>query len=193
MAGDLGVSVADLIHQPELRRRIDIKRYVSDSVGLPTLNDILAELAKPGRDPRNTFEAFSFAEGIEKIENLQPGMKLPGIVTNLTAFGAFVDIGVHQDGLVHISQLSNRFVKNPADILKVQQRVTVTVLDVDLARKRIALSLKQSAGAKTVETGKQEKRRPQPGRRKAKEKRSAKQQASFQSPLAQALIKSGLK
>jgi uncharacterized protein len=193
MAEDLGVSVADLIHQPELRRRIDIKRYVSDSVGLPTLNDILAELAKPGRDPRNTFEAFSFAEGIEKIENLQPGMKLPGIVTNLTAFGAFVDIGVHQDGLVHISQLSNRFVKNPADILKVQQRVTVTVLDVDLARKRIALSLKQSAGAKTVETGKQEKRRPQPGRRKAKEKRSAKQQASFQSPLAQALIKSGLK
>lgn len=193
MAEDLGVSVADLIHKPDLRSRIDKKRYVSDSVGLPTLNDILAELAKPGRDPRNTFEAFSFAEGIEKIENLQPGMKLPGIVTNLTAFGAFVDIGVHQDGLVHISQLSDRFVKNPADILKVQQRVTVTVLDVDLARKRIALSLKKSAGAKTVETGKQEKRRPQPDRQKAKEKRSAKQQASFQSPLAQALIKSGLK
>jgi uncharacterized protein len=109
---------------------------------LPTLNDILAELAKPGRDPRQQFEAFSFTEGVEKMEDLQVGMKLPGIVTNVTAFGAFVDIGVHQDGLVHISQLSDSFVKNPADVVKVGQRVMGTVMEVDLVRKRIALSLK---------------------------------------------------
>ena len=193
MAKDLGVSVADLIHQSELRRRIDINRYVSDSVGIPTLNDILAELAKPGRDPRSTFESFSFAEGIEKIENLRPGMKLPGIVTNLTAFGAFVDIGVHQDGLVHISQISNRFVKNPADILKVQQQVMVTVLDVDLDRKRISLSLKQSASAQAADAAGQEKNKTRPRREKTREKRGANQRVSFQNPLAEALIKSGLK
>ena len=111
-------------------------------VGLPTLTDILAELERPGRDPRERFEVFSFTEGIDKIEDLAPGMKLPGIVTNVTAFGAFVDIGVHQDGLVHVSQLANRFVKDPAQVVKVQQRVQVTVLAVDLPRKRISLSMR---------------------------------------------------
>jgi uncharacterized protein len=109
---------------------------------LPTLQDILAELAKPGRDPRQQFEAFSFKDGVDKVEDLQPGMKLPGVVTNVTAFGVFVDVGVHQDGLVHISQLSDNFVKNPAEVVKVGQRVQATVLEVDLPRKRISLSLK---------------------------------------------------
>lgn len=142
MAGDLGCSVRDLMKDGALRAKIDLKKYASDGVGLPTLNDILAELAKPGRDPRQKFEAFSFADGVQKMEDLQPGMKLPGIITNVAAFGAFVDIGVHQDGLVHISQLSDQFVKNPADVVKVAQKVTVTVVEVDLPRKRIALSMK---------------------------------------------------
>jgi protein Tex len=142
MAADLGCSVLDLLKDSVERTKIDPKRYVTGEVGLPTLNDILKELAKPGRDPRQQFEAFAFAEGVEKMEDLQPGMKLPGIVTNVTAFGAFVDIGVHQDGLVHISQLSDSFVKNPADVVKVGQRVQATVVEVDLPRKRIALSLK---------------------------------------------------
>ena len=103
----------------------------------------MKELAKPGRDPRQQFEAFAFAEGIDKIEDLTPDMKLPGIVTNITAFGAFVDIGVHQDGLVHISELSNSFVKDPADVVKVQQKVQVTIMEVDLDKKRIKLSMKQ--------------------------------------------------
>jgi uncharacterized protein len=110
---------------------------------MPTLTDILSELNKPGRDPRSQFEAFSFAEGVEKIEDVRPGMALPGVITNVTAFGAFVDIGVHQDGLVHISQLANRFVKDPHQVVKVQQRVNVTVLDVDLKRRRISLSMKE--------------------------------------------------
>ncbi|MFN7138694.1 MAG: S1 RNA-binding domain-containing protein, partial [Limisphaerales bacterium] len=119
-----------------------LSKYVSEAVGLPTLNDILGELAKPGRDPREKFEIFSFQEGVEKMEDLKPGMKLPGIVTNVTAFGAFVDIGVHQDGLVHVSQLADRFVKNPAEVVKVQQKVQVTVTEVDIPRKRIALSMR---------------------------------------------------
>lgn len=125
-----------------LQQSIEINRYVTKQVGLPTLRDILAELAKPGRDPRQRFEAFAFAEGVSTIEDLQEGMRLPGIVTNVTAFGAFVDIGVHQDGLVHISQLANVFVKNPHDVVKVQQRVLVTVVSVDAPRKRIALTMK---------------------------------------------------
>ena len=144
MAIDLGCSVLDLMRDEKVRERIDLKQYISEKVGLPTLNDILSELSKPGRDPREQFEAFRFAEGVEKIEDVRPGMKLPGIVTNLTAFGVFVDIGVHQDGLVHISELSNRFVKNPAEVVKVHQRVLVTVLDVDLERRRISLSMKDS-------------------------------------------------
>ncbi|MDN3514900.1 MAG: RNA-binding transcriptional accessory protein [Candidatus Brocadia sp.] len=147
MARDMGCSVLDLIQNENLRNRIDLVKYVKDTVGLPTLNDIMQELAKPGRDPRREFEVFSFTKGIEKIEDVTPGMKLPGVVTNITAFGAFVDIGVHQDGLVHISQLSDRFVKNPSEVVKVHQKVDVTVLDVDLKRKRISLSLKKQPEA----------------------------------------------
>lgn len=142
MASDLGCTVSDLLKDSAKRATIKLDAYVTPEVGLPTLKDIVAELAKPGRDPREQFEAFSFAEGVEKMEDLQPGLKLPGIVTNVTAFGAFVDIGVHQDGLVHVSQISDEFVKNPADFLKVGQRVQATVVEVDLPRKRIALSLK---------------------------------------------------
>jgi protein Tex len=142
MAKDLGCTVSDLLSSAELRSRIDLNKYVSEEVGLPTLTDILKELARPGRDPRQSFELFEFAEGINKLEDLEAGMKLPGIVTNVTAFGAFVDIGVHQDGLVHISELSDRFVKDPSQIVKVQQKVMVTVMAVDRDRKRISLSMK---------------------------------------------------
>ena len=124
----------------------------------PRSQDILAELAKPGRDPREPFEAFHFAEGVEKIEDVRPGMKLPGVVTNLTAFGAFVDIGVHQDGLVHVSELADRFVKNPAEVVKVHQQVMVPVLEVDLARKRISLSLKSGASSPKIGPRKMEKK-----------------------------------
>jgi uncharacterized protein len=126
-----------------------VSRYVSDQVGRPTLEDILAELAKPGRDPRREFEAIEFAKGINQISDLRTGMKMPGIITNVTAFGAFVDIGVHQDGLVHISELSDRFVKDPADFVSVQQQVEVRVIAVDLDRNRISLSMKNKPGAPT--------------------------------------------
>jgi uncharacterized protein len=145
MAEDLRLnSVTDLIKHEELCRQINPELYIAKGVGLPTINDILAELVKPGRDPRERFEVFSFAEGVTGMEQLVPGMKLPGIITNVTNFGAFVDIGVHQDGLIHISQLADTFVKNPADVVKVNQKVIVTVVSVDTARKRISLSLKQS-------------------------------------------------
>lgn len=147
MAQDLGVAVENLMKEKELKKKIRLTDYVTDTIGLPTLNDIMQELDKPGRDPRKTFEVFSFADGIEKPEDLRIGMKLPGIVTNVTNFGAFVDIGVHQDGLVHISQLSDTFVDDPNKILKVQQQVTVTVLEVDLKRNRISLSMKSNPGA----------------------------------------------
>ncbi len=142
MARDLGCDVKDLMRDPGLRAKIQLEKYVTDSVGLPTLKDIVDELARPGRDPRQQFELFAFQEGVEKMEDLKPGMKLPGIVTNVTAFGAFVDIGVHQDGLVHVSQLADRFVKDPAEVVKVAQKVRVTVTEVDLERKRIALSMR---------------------------------------------------
>lgn len=143
MANDLECSITDLIHHEKQRKNIDLAKYIRDTVGLPTLQDIMEELAKPGRDPREKFEAFGFAEGIEKIEDLKPGMKVPGIVTNITAFGAFVDVGVHQDGLLHISELADHFVKDPNDVVKVHQKVTVSVVEVDLKRKRISLSLKK--------------------------------------------------
>ena len=143
MAKDLKCSVKDLMRDESLRKKIDLHKYVRDKVGLPTLNDIISELAKPGRDPRDKFEIFSFAEAINTMEDLKVGMKLPGIVTNITNFGAFVDIGVHQDGLVHKSELADKFVKNPAEVVKLQQKVTVTVLDVDIPRKRISLSMKK--------------------------------------------------
>jgi uncharacterized protein len=142
MAKDKGCSVKELMSDEKLRKSIPLQSYVSDIVGLPTLTDIIAELAKPGRDPREKFEAFSFTEGVNSITDLKAGMKLPGIVTNITNFGAFVDIGVHQDGLVHLSQITNRFIKDPNEVLKVHQQVQVTVTEVDINRKRIALSMK---------------------------------------------------
>ncbi|MEA2108454.1 MAG: Tex family protein [Pseudomonadota bacterium] len=145
MAKDSGCSLRELMDDETRRQKIDLKRYVTDTVGMPTLEDIMAELAKPGRDPRREFERFSFKAGINRLEDLEKGMRLPGLVTNVTRFGAFVDIGVHQDGLVHISQLADGFVKDPAAIVKVQQRVVVTVLAVDCERRRISLSLRENA------------------------------------------------
>ncbi len=143
IARDLGRPVEQMLGDASIGDRIDPGRYTSDVVGLPTLHDIIEELARPGRDPRQEFEPFDFAAGVHRIEDLAVGMRLPGVITNVTGFGAFVDVGVHQDGLVHISQMAEGFVSNPSDVVKVQQRVWVTVLDVDLGRKRIALSLKQ--------------------------------------------------
>ena len=145
MAKDLNTSLSSLTENSDLRSRININQYQTDTVGLPTLQDIMMELDKPGRDPREKFEVFEFMEGVNTVEDLKVGMELPGIVTNVTKFGAFVDIGVHQDGLVHISRLSNSFVKDPADVVSVQQKVSVKVLEVDLERKRIALSMKEDA------------------------------------------------
>ncbi len=148
MAADLGCRVADLMTDAALRQRIDVGSYVSDTVGLPTLRDIVSELAKPGRDPRQRFEPFAFADDVREIGDLKPGMRLPGIVTNVTAFGAFVDVGVHQDGLVHISELADRFVTDPAAVVSVGQKVTVRVLQVEPERRRIALSMKPGSGAR---------------------------------------------
>lgn len=147
MAADLGCKVAELLQKEELRRKIDINKYVNEKVGLPTLKDIVNELAKPGRDPRDRFEQVEFADGINTINDLKVGMIMDGVVTNVTAFGAFVDVGVHQDGLVHISELADKFVKVPADVVKVQQKVKVKVMSVDADRKRISLSMK-NLGAK---------------------------------------------
>ncbi len=143
MAKDLGLDVATLMSDAEARKSIDLGKYVSDKIGLPTLRDIMQELEKPGRDPRAKLEPMKFAEGVHAISDLYEGMKLPGIVTNVTAFGAFVDIGVHQDGLVHVSELTNKFVKDASEVVTVQQKVMVTVLQVDKDRKRIALSMKR--------------------------------------------------
>ena len=149
MAKDLGTTVSALMKDTQLQKQIKPQQYVTDEIGLPTLTDILKELAKPGRDPREQFEAFSFTDGVNEISDLRVGMKLPGIVTNITNFGAFVDIGVHQDGLVHTSQLANRFVANPNDVVKVHQKVEVTVMEVDAARKRISLSMKTEVSPKS--------------------------------------------
>lgn len=142
MAKDQKCSVEDLINDKELRSKINLNDYVTPEVGLPTLKDIMEELEKPGRDPRQIIKVFQFKEGIYKIDQLEVGMELPGIVTNITNFGAFVDVGVKQDGLVHISQLANRFVSNPADVVQLHQHVNVKVTEVDVVRKRIQLSMK---------------------------------------------------
>ena len=142
MAKDQGCSVAELIADEEKRKQIDIRRYITDEVGLPTLTDIMNELAKPGRDPRGETEEFHFDEHVHTIDDLQPGMVLPGIVTNISAFGAFVDLGVHKDGLIHISEMADRRVNNPQEIVKLHQHVQVRVVDIDRARGRIQLSLK---------------------------------------------------
>ncbi len=150
MANDLKCSIKDLMTSAELRRQLDLSRYVSEKTGLPTLTDIVTELEKPGRDPRKVFEVFTFTEGVNTIEDLKIGMKLPGIVTNVTNFGAFVDVGVHQDGLVHISHLGDKFIKDPKEAVSVQQKVMVTVVEVDVARKRIGLSMKSNPFADAV-------------------------------------------
>ncbi len=143
MAKDVGLSIEDLMMNSLEITRIQLARYVTETIGMPTLKDIVKELASPGRDPRKEFQAFSFDNTIHDIKDLVPGMKVPGIVTNVTAFGAFVDIGVHQDGLVHISQLADRFVKDPNEIVTVRQAVIVTILEKDVKRKRISLSMKE--------------------------------------------------
>jgi len=142
MAKDQGCTVVDLIKDKEKREAIDLKKYVAGDVGLPTLTDIMKELEKPGRDPREQIEEFEFAKGIETVDDLVEGMELPGIVTNITNFGAFVDIGVHQDGLVHISQLADKYVKDPNQVVKLHQHVRVRVIEVDHRRGRISLSMK---------------------------------------------------
>ncbi|AFK05018.1 Tex-like protein [Emticicia oligotrophica DSM 17448] len=142
MAKDLGVKVSELIGNEQLKSKIVLKNYVTETVGIPTLNDILSELQKPGRDPREALEAFEFSADVHSMEDLKVGMILPGIVTNITAFGCFVDIGVHQDGLVHVSQMSNKFIKDPNEVVKVHQKVQVKVMEVDIPRKRIGLSMK---------------------------------------------------
>jgi len=143
MAKDLGVDIATLMNDKELQKRIRLEDYVNDKIGLPTLKDIMQELARPGRDPRQKFDAFEFDNTVNSIKDLREGMVLPGIVTNITAFGAFVDVGVHQDGLVHISQMANAFVSNPSDVVKLNQKVMVKVMQVDVERKRITLSMKE--------------------------------------------------
>jgi protein Tex len=185
MARDLGCSVKDLMRDVALRGNIDLTRYITETVGLPTLNDILSELAKPGRDPREKFDNVQFAEGIKEIGDVKPGMRLPGVVTNITAFGVFVDIGVHQDGLTHISELSNRFVKNPGDVVKVHQRVMVTVLDVDLERRRISLSMKDRQPS--VDKKPEPKERPSSERRPPKEKEPGRQERFANNPFYDAL------
>ncbi len=148
MAADLGVSVAELVGNKDKVRAIQIAKYVSDEVGEPTLKDILAELEKPGRDPRASFEPPKFRDDVTTLEDLKEGMILEGVVTNVTAFGAFVDVGVHQDGLVHVSRIADRFVKDPAEVVKVGDKLKVKVLEVDLQRKRISLSARMDEGAR---------------------------------------------
>ena len=141
MAGDLGVTVTALIGQAGAAQRLDLARYVGDGIGEPTLRDIVAELAKPGRDPRPDFALFRFAD-VHALDDLVAGMVLPGLVTNVTRFGAFVDLGVKQDGLIHVSELADHFVRDPAEVVTVRQAVRVRVVSVDHQRKRIALSMK---------------------------------------------------
>jgi uncharacterized protein len=190
MARDQNCAVADLMADASLRAKIEVSRYVTDQIGRPTLMDILAELAKPGRDPRQAFEAIEFAEGVNQLSDLEPGMTLPGIVTNVTAFGAFVDIGVHQDGLVHISELSDSFVKDPADFVNVQQKVKVRVIAVDLERKRISLSMKSQPNAPTAAPQpKKAPRRNEAAKRKKKRTRNT----AFNNPFEEALRKKRIK
>ena len=190
MAADQASTILELIQDGQKRAKIDISRYVSDAVGLPTLNDIMAELAKPGRDPRETFEVFAFDENVSEMKDLEPGMQLPGIITNVTRFGVFVDIGVHQDGLVHISQMADHFVKDPADVAKVQQNVWVTVLDVDMDRKRISLSMRK--GRHKAEKGKaglKKPAKPKPVKGKRKKTSDHQNRQPFNNPMAETLAK----
>ena len=149
MAAKTNSTVSDLVKQPEIRKKISVKDFISESIGAFTIEDILKELEKPGRDPRSPIEEFRFAEGVSTMEDLKPGMKLPGIVTNITNFGAFVNVGVKQDGLVHISHLSNRYISDPNEAVKLNQHVMVTVLEVDAPRKRVSLSMKEASQNET--------------------------------------------
>ncbi|MBX2957955.1 MAG: RNA-binding transcriptional accessory protein [Cyclobacteriaceae bacterium] len=184
MAKDLNCTVKDLMSSVELRRKLDLKNYITEKTGLPTLTDIITELEKPGRDPRKVFEVFSFTEGVNTIDDLKLGMKLPGIVTNVTNFGAFVDIGVHQDGLVHISHLGDKFIKDPKEVVTVQQKVNVTVVEVDVARKRIGLSMKSDPFAEIPQQPAPHKKMsaPKPGTSKPKGKPQAKPQPMPKQP-----------
>jgi uncharacterized protein len=150
-----------LIKNADTRKRINKKQYINETVGEYTIDDILKELEKPGRDPRTQIEEFRFDDTIKSIEDVKVGMTVPGIVTNITAFGAFVDIGVKQDGLVHVSQLSNRYVSDPKEVVKLNQKVTVTVTEVDVSRKRIALTMKDgNQPAKPESRGARPERKP---------------------------------
>jgi uncharacterized protein len=193
MAQDQECSVMDLMMDEAKRQKIVLTDYVTDKVGLPTLKDIMAELAKPGRDPRRQFENVVFAEGIDKITDLIPGVKLSGVVTNITAFGAFVDIGVHQDGLVHLSEIADRFVKTPGDVVKVGQKVEVTVLSVDVQRKRISLSMKKTPGEKMLQEKTEPTRLPDGERkisgRQPEKKKGREAPKPFNNPFAEALKK----
>ena len=182
MARDLQISISELMASPQMQQQIDLHRYVTEKTGLPTLNDILLELAKPGRDPRRTFETVDFASNVARISDLKVGMTLPGVVTNVTAFGAFIDVGVHQDGLVHVSQLADKFVKNPAEVVKVQQKVSVRVLAVDLERNRISLSMRNPSGEKKPTI--RRKTRPKTAHRKIPAKKKP-----FHNPFVDALNK----
>lgn len=187
MAKDLGCTVEALIKEEKLRKQLVLERYVDDTIGLPTLQDILAELARPGRDPREEFEAFSFTEGVHDISDLKVGMRLPGKVTNITKFGAFVDIGVHQDGLVHLSQLANRYISDANEVVKVNQIVEVRVTEVDSTRNRIALSMKDEfpASRKTQSNRKEAKN----AQRKPKNKERAKDPQKEMNQKLAALVK----
>jgi uncharacterized protein len=185
MARDGGANMTQLISEPARLDSIDLNRYVAADVGLPTLRDIMNELKKPGRDPRETFVSASFREDVMEIKDLQEGMRLNGVVTNVAAFGAFIDLGVHQDGLVHISQLADRFVKDPNEVVKVGQQVQVKVLEVDLQRKRIALTMRSSG-----------EKQPKGNDRPIRQKKSAQKERQFSSgktDLAAALEKSGFR
>ncbi len=188
MARDTGVELARLIAEPALLEAIDLRRYLGGDVGLPTLKDIINELKKPGRDPRETFTSTSFREDVMEVRDLKEGMSLNGVVTNVAAFGAFVDIGVHQDGLVHVSQLADRFVKDPNDVVKVGQQVQVRVVSVDLERKRIGLSMRSGDVRPSGESGK----KPQEQVRKVEKPQKTKSQ-NTKTDLAAALEKSGFR
>jgi uncharacterized protein len=182
MAADLGVSLPALITEPALLDKIRLEQYIGPDIGLPTLNDIVSELKKPGRDPRESFVTASFREDVMEVKDLKEGMTLNGIVTNVAAFGAFVDIGVHQDGLVHVSQLADRFVKDPNQVIKVGQQVQVRVLSIDLQRKRIGLTMRRG-----------ELEKPPEQKVLARKTQPEKQASPSSSAMAEALSKSGFR
>ena len=195
MARAVSSSVETLMRDSTKANQLDLQQFVTDEIGLPTLTDIVDEIKRPGRDPRDQFEAFSFADEVNKIDDLKPGMKLPGIVTNVTNFGAFVDVGVHQDGLVHISHLADKYVKDPNDVVKVQQKVHVTVLEVDLPRKRISLSMKADPDkaperASRPQQERAQTRQPKPKRERKPEPRN--KQTRSDSALTDAFRRAGL-